>query len=233
MADTFGLNAPQKMAKSSRQLWTAQILEGGAGKNPARAKGAWTSESIDAAAARSSAYTRRKIDDAARAIGGEQIRGVVLGIDPSLRGTGLAAIEALGGGKMRYVDSETVRNPPSLSMAECIARIFERTLRMIDEYSPDWVSIEQSVYVQNFKTAMILGSARGAAIAAAAHRRREVYEYPPLRIKQAVIGYGRASKEQVGRSVMALLQMGEILPPDESDAGAAAITHIFTHKIRI
>ena len=171
--------------------------------------------------------------DAARAIGGEQIRGVVLGIDPSLRGTGLAAIEALGGGKMRYVDSETVRNPPSLSMAECIARIFERTLRMIDEYSPDWVSIEQSVYVQNFKTAMILGSARGAAIAAAAHRRREVYEYPPLRIKQAVIGYGRASKEQVGRSVMALLQMGEILPPDESDAGAAAITHIFTHKIRI
>lgn len=232
MADTFGLNAPQKMAKSSRQLWTAQILEGGAGKNPARAKGAWTSESLDAAA-RSSAYMRRKIDDAARAIGGEQIRGVVLGIDPSLRGTGLAAIEALGGGKMRYVDSETVRNPPSLSMAECIARIFERTLRMIDEYSPDWVSIEQSVYVQNFKTAMILGSARGAAIAAAAHRRREVYEYPPLRIKQAVIGYGRASKEQVGRSVMALLQMGEILPPDESDAGAAAITHIFTHKIRI
>ena len=48
-----------------------------------------------------------------------------------------------------------------------------------------------------------------------------------------MIGYGRASKEQVGRSVMALLNMGETLPPDESDAGAAAITHIFTHKIRI
>ncbi len=220
------------MAKSSRQLWTAQILEGSSAKSRSKS-GAWTSEAADAISARSSAYMRRKIDAAAHAIGGEQICGMVLGIDPSLRGTGLAVIEALGGGKMRYVESETVRNHPSLSMAECIAAIFERTLRMIDLYSPDWVSIEQSVYVQNFKTAMILGSARGAAIAAAAYRRREVYEYPPLRIKQAVIGYGRASKEQVGRSVMAFLQMQNILPPDESDASAAAITHIFTHKIRV
>lgn len=220
------------MAKSSRQLWTAQILEGSSAKSRSKS-GAWTSEAADAISARSSAYMRRKIDAAAHAIGGEQICGMVLGIDPSLRGTGLAVIEALGGGKMRYVESETVRNHPSLSMAECIAAIFERTLRMIDLYSPDWVSIEQSVYVQNFKTAMILGSARGAAIAAAAHRRRGVYEYPPLRIKQAVIGYGRASKEQVGRSVMAFLQMQNILPPDESDASAAAITHIFTHKIRV
>ena len=219
------------MAKSSRQLWTAQILEGSSAKSRSKS-GAWTSEAADAISARSSAYMRRKIDAAAHAICGEQICGMVLGIDPSLRGTGLAVIEALGGGKMRYVESETVRNHPSLSMAECIAAIFERTLRMIDLYSPDWVSIEQSVYVQNFKTAMILGSARGAAIAAA-HRRREVYEYPPLRIKQAVIGYGRASKEQVGRSVMAFLQMQNILPPDESDASAAAITHIFTHKIRV
>ena len=211
------------MAKSSRQLWTAQILEGSSAKSRSKS-GAWTSEAADAISARSSAYMRRKIDAAAHAIGGEQICGMVLGIDPSLRGTGLAVIEALGGGKMRYVESETVRNHPSLSMAECIAAIFERTLRMIDLYSPDWVSIEQSVYVQNFKTAMILGSA---------HRRREVYEYPPLRIKQAVIGYGRASKEQVGRSVMAFLQMQNILPPDESDASAAAITHIFTHKIRV
>ena len=220
------------MAKSSRQLWTAQILEGSSAKSRSKS-GAWTSEAAGAISARSSAYMRRKIDAAAHAIGGEQICGMVLGIDPSLRGTGLAVIEALGGGKMRYVESETVRNHPSLSMAECIAAIFERTLRMIDLYSPDWVSIEQSVYVQNFKTAMILGSARGAAIAAAAYRRREVYEYPPLRIKQAVIGYGRASKEQVGRSVMAFLQMQNILPPDESDASAAAITHIFTHKIRV
>lgn len=219
------------MAKSSRQLWTTQILEGGGRKNaPVPRSGAWTSDDIDA---RSSAYMRKKVDEAAQSIGGVQIRGTILGIDPSLRGTGLATIEALGGGRMKYVESETVKNPPALSMAECIAQIFERTLRMIDLYQPDWVSLEQSVYVQNFKTAMILGSARGAAIAAAAYRRREVYEYPPLRIKQAVIGYGRASKEQVGRSVMALLGMKEILPPDESDASAAAITHIYTHKIKI
>ena len=224
------------MAKSSRQLWTSQILDGsaaGGGKAnaPRRNSGAWTSEAVDAAAARASKYMDRKLGERAMSIGGEQIRGVILGIDPSLRGTGLATIEALGGGRMRYIASETIKNPPALSMSECIARIFEHTLAMIDAYNPDWVALEQSVYVQNFKTAMILGSARGAAMAAAAYRRRDVYEYPPLRIKQAVIGYGRASKEQVGRSVKAFLNMEKILPPDESDASAAAITHIFTHKI--
>lgn len=223
------------MAKSSRQLWTSQILDGsaaGGGKAnaPRRNSGAWTSEAVDAAA-RASKYMDRKLGERAMSIGGEQIRGVILGIDPSLRGTGLATIEALGGGRMCYIASETIKNPPALSMSECIARIFEHTLAMIDAYNPDWVALEQSVYVQNFKTAMILGSARGAAMAAAAYRRREVYEYPPLRIKQAVIGYGRASKEQVGRSVKAFLNMEQILPPDESDASAAAITHIFTHKI--
>lgn len=223
------------MAKSSRQLWTSQILDGsaaGGGKAnaPRRNSGAWTSEAVDAAA-RASKYMDRKLGERAMSIGGEQICGVILGIDPSLRGTGLATIEALGGGRMRYIASETIKNPPALSMSECIARIFEHTLAMIDAYNPDWVALEQSVYVQNFKTAMILGSARGAAMAAAAYRRREVYEYPPLRIKQAVIGYGRASKEQVGRSVKAFLNMEKILPPDESDASAAAITHIFTHKI--
>ena len=218
------------MAKSSRQLWTAQILEGSSAKSRSKS-GAWTSEAADAISARSSAYMRRKIDAAAHAIGGEQICGMVLGIDPSLRGTGLAVIEALGGGKMRYVESETVRNHPSLSMAECIAAIFERTLRMIDLYSPDWVSIEQSVYVQNFRTALILGSSRGAAIAAAAAKRLEVFEYPPLRIKQAVIGYGRASKEQIARSVAALVSNAPVLPSDEADAAGAALTHIFTHKV--
>ena len=219
------------MAKSSRQLWTAQILEGSSEKSRSKG-GTWTSEAAGAVSARSSAYMRRKIDAAAHAIGGEQICGMVLGIDPSLRGTGLAVIEALGGGKMRYVESETVRNHPSLSMAECIAAIFERTLRMIDLHSPDWVSIEQSVYVQNFKTAMILGSARGAAIAAAAHRRRATFWTTwPARWRCPATRWRAPSTP--GTLRMAFLQMQNILPQDESDASAAAITHIFTHKIRV
>lgn len=77
---------------------------------------------------------------------------------------------------------------------------------------------------------MTLGSSRGAVLAAAACAKLKVFEYPPLRIKQAVIGYGRASKEQVARSVAVMVLGAGILPPDESDASAAALTHIFTHK---
>ena len=159
------------------------------------------------------------------------MRGIVLGIDPSLRGTGLTVIESLGDGSLRYVESKTVKNNPSLTMPECLARILAETTAMIARNKPSCVAIEQSVYVQNFRTALILGSSRGAAIAAAASQNLEVFEYPPLRIKQAVIGYGRASKEQVARSVAGIVAGAPILPSDEADAAGAAIAHIFTHKV--
>ena len=116
-------------------------------------------------------------------------------------------------------------------MPECLARILAETTAMIARNKPSCVAIEQSVYVQNFRTALILGSSRGAAIAAAASQNLEVFEYPPLRIKQAVIGYGRASKEQVARSVAGIVAGAPILPSDEADAAGAAIAHIFTHKV--
>lgn len=212
------------MAKSGRALWTAAIKEGKK-SSPAGASER-TEKSADSRARKKRLETERKLR-------GRQMCGRVLGIDPSLRGTGLAVLEAREDGTLAYIESLTVKNRPTLSMPECLARILEETDGIIRRNKPDCVAIEQSVYVQNFRTALILGSSRGAAIAAAAAKRLEVFEYPPLRIKQAVIGYGRASKEQVGRSVMAFLQMQNILPPDESDASAAAITHIFTHKIRV
>ncbi len=162
--------------------------------------------------------------------GREQLCGKVLGIDPSLRGTGLAVIESTPDGSLRYVDSITVRNSPRMTMPQCLARIFLETQLMIRTHKPVCAAIEQCVYVQNYKTALILGSSRGAAIAALAGEGLEVFDYPPLRIKQAVIGYGRASKEQVAKSVAALVDKAGILPSDEADAAGAAIAHIFTHK---
>jgi crossover junction endodeoxyribonuclease RuvC len=84
--------------------------------------------------------------------------------------------------------------------------------------------------VQNFQTAQILGAARGAAIAAAALREVPVFEYPPLRVKQAVVGLGRASKEQVARTVMALLGHSRTLAVDEADAAGVALCHAFTWR---
>jgi crossover junction endodeoxyribonuclease RuvC len=92
------------------------------------------------------------------------------------------------------------------------------------------VALEQTIYVQNFQTAQILGAARGAAIAAAAIRDLPVFEYPPMRMKQAVAGSGRASKEQLARTVMAILGHGRMLAFDEADAAGIALCHAFTWR---
>ena len=92
------------------------------------------------------------------------------------------------------------------------------------------MAVEQTIYVQNFQTAQILGAVRGAVIAAAAVRGFPVFEYPPLRIKQAVVGYGRASKEQLARTVVQLLGHEKELDFDEADAAGTALCHAMTWK---
>jgi crossover junction endodeoxyribonuclease RuvC len=106
-------------------------------------------------------------------------------------------------------------------MAVALGEIHRAVSDFLDGTSVRHVALEQTIFVQNFQTAQILGAARGAAIAAVALRDRPVFEYPPLRVKQAVVGAGRASKEQMARSVMALLGHGRTLAPDEADAAAS------------
>lgn len=154
--------------------------------------------------------------------------GTILGIDPSLRGTGLAVLafsDARGG---RYICSETVSPPKGVDLPACLGCIAAAVERLIQQHQPDVIAIEETIYVQNLRTAQKLGAARGAAIGQAALRGLPVFEYPPLRIKQAVVGYGRASKEQVSRQMSALLGLGEHLPFDEADAAAVALCHAQT-----
>ena len=113
-------------------------------------------------------------------------------------------------------------------MPECLAEIYKATSRAIDEFNVGLVALEQTIYVQNLQTAQILGAARGAAIAAAAVLGKPVFEYPPLRIKQAVVGYGRASKHQMAQTVKQLLNLTDALAFDEADAAGAALCHAFT-----
>lgn len=156
--------------------------------------------------------------------------GRVLGVDPSLRGTGLAVIEFAAGRPAVLLGCRTVRVAPRHSMAYCLGEIHRAIAEFLAEYEPRHVALEQTIYVQNVQTAQVLGAARGAAIAAAALRGKDVYEYPPLRVKQAVVGEGRASKEQVARTVMALLGHGRPLALDESDAAGVALCHAFTWR---
>jgi len=157
-------------------------------------------------------------------------RGVVLGIDPSLRGTGLALIEFLPGRPSVLLHSRTVRLKTTASMADCLGEIYRSVETIAKGYIVDHVALEQTIYVQNFQTAQILGAARGAAIAAASVAEKPVFEYAPLRVKQAVVGMGRASKEQMARTVMSMLGHGRTLALDEADAAGVAICHALTHR---
>ncbi len=195
------------MAKSSvRALWKAK-LEGSGGNSSRERTRAW------------------EYDGRRRPFG-----GVVLGVDPSLRGTGLAVIELSGKGGAVLLHSTTVRMPRTASMTDCLGAIFRGVAGCCETYDILHLSLEQTIFVQNFQTAQILGAARGAAMAAASLANKPVFEYAPLRIKQAVVGTGRASKEQVARSVMGLLGHGAILGADEADAAGAALCHAFTYR---
>lgn len=158
----------------------------------------------------------------------DAFKGIVLGIDPSLRGTGLAVVRMESARKAVLIASETVNPPKKVGLPECLGCIAEAVERLISTHSPAVVAIEETIYVQNLRTAQKLGAARGAAIGQAALRGIPVFEYPPLRIKQAVVGYGRASKEQVTKQMSALLGLKQELPFDEADAAAAALCHAWT-----
>lgn len=180
------------------------------------------------------APTPRVAGEAGVAQGGVRHRtafaGVVLGIDPSLRGTGLALMEFTPGRTPLLLRTRTVRVPPRDPMPVALAEIHRAVAAMLEGAGVRHVALEQTIYVQNFQTAQILGAARGAAIAAAALRDLPIFEYPPLRVKQAVVGAGRASKDQMARTVMALLGQGRPLGFDEADAAGVALCHAFTWR---
>jgi crossover junction endodeoxyribonuclease RuvC len=156
--------------------------------------------------------------------------GRVLGIDPSLRGTGLALLEFAANRTPVLLRYQTVKVPARRKLPEALAEIHRAVAAILEGAGVRHVALEQTIYVQNFQTAQILGAARGAAITAAALGGIAVFEYPPLRVKQAVVGAGRASKEQMARTVMALLGHSRALAFDEADAAGVALCHAFTWR---
>ncbi len=195
---------------TSREMWTAKLTGKPVAGRPAKGTGHAASAEIPL----------RK-----------SFAGVVLGIDPSLRGTGLALVEFREGRGPVLLRCATVRVPARRPMAVALAEIHRAVAGFLDGAAGvRHVALEQTIYVQNFQTAQILGAARGAAIAAAALQGLPVFEYPPLRVKQAVVGNGRASKEQLSRTVAALLGGDRARTFDEADAAGVALCHAFTWR---
>jgi len=110
-----------------------------------------------------------------------------------------------------------------------LAKIFDRLNALIQEYGPDDVAIEDIFYAVNVKSALKLGQVRGVAMLAASSAGLKVAEYAPLSIKSAVVGYGRAEKQQVQQMVTRLLKLRDVPEsPDAADALAIAICHLHT-----
>jgi crossover junction endodeoxyribonuclease RuvC len=152
----------------------------------------------------------------------------VLGIDPGSAATGFGVVDG-NSRRVRLVECGVIRPTRGADLADRLLEIHDGILSVIDRAAPECMAVEGVFYRENPRTAVILAHARGVALLAGAGSGLLVAEYPPAEIKKAVVGTGRATKDQVGWMVQKLLGLSE--PPRPSDAAdgcAAAICHILT-----
>jgi len=148
----------------------------------------------------------------------------ILGIDPGLRITGFGVIDRRGS-KLAYVASGCIKTNDANSLPERIKTILDGIAEIIALHQPQQAAVEKVFVNVNPQSTLLLGQARGAAIAALVTTGLPVAEYTALQVKQAVVGHGKAAKEQVQQMVMRLLQLPGTPSPDAADALACAICH--------
>lgn len=151
-----------------------------------------------------------------------------LGVDPGSRYTGYGVVEG-DGHCVKHVMNGIVRLSPSRSLPERLGIIYQRISSLILETQPTCLAVEDVFFAKNVKSALGLGQARGAAILAAVNAGVPVFEYSALQVKQAVVGYGKADKDQVLQMIQTLFRLTEPLNPNAADALAIAICHHHTH----
>ena len=155
----------------------------------------------------------------------------ILGIDPGLGTTGYGIISNINN-EMGLVDFGTIKTSPKDSLSKRLKIIFDDISALIIKYKPSIFSIEEIFYSNNVKSSLLLGHARGVAIAAAATNNIIVYEYSAKKIKQSLTGNGNAHKEQVKFMVKNLLKLQEAPKSnDASDALAIGLCYTFQNKL--
>jgi crossover junction endodeoxyribonuclease RuvC len=154
----------------------------------------------------------------------------ILGIDPGIGRTGWGVIR-IESGELRVEKYGCIETSMELPLEQRLLVVHEEISRIINDFSPNALAIEELFFNTNAKTALVVGQARGVVLLAAAQHAIPVSVYTPLQVKIAVTGYGRAEKGQVGQMVKTLLKLSSIPKPDDtSDALAIAITHAFSYK---
>lgn len=156
---------------------------------------------------------------------------IIMGVDPGTAITGYGVIEYVGN-KFNLLEYGVVRSSKEIAVAERLQIVFNGINQIIDKYQPEHFVIEELFFNKNTKTALAVGQARGVIILAACLKGLPVYEYTPLQVKQAVVGYGRAEKQQVQFMVKAIMNLQEIPKPDDAaDALAIGICHANSFRV--
>ncbi len=153
----------------------------------------------------------------------------ILGIDPGTGILGFGVIELDSNKKAKLVDGGVIKTPVNHPDAERLLIIYDELKQMIEELKPSVLAVEKLFFAQNVTTAMTVAQARGVVLLLGQQHNLELYEYTPLQIKQALTGYGRATKQQMQEMVRVILGLKTIPQPDDcADALACAICHSMT-----
>ena len=146
----------------------------------------------------------------------------ILGLDPSLRGTGYGVIQ-LAKPHPRTLSHGVISCPLKWERSRCPAKIVQQLREVLQRQHPAVCVVEGLFYAQNLQTALVMGEARGAALATIAEAGLEIYELAPRKVKQAIVGYGAAQKLAVAKMVQRMLCLSEPPAPDAADALALAL----------
>lgn len=149
----------------------------------------------------------------------------ILGIDPGTLRLGYGLVERIGPAVVRYVECGVITASPRHARVERLLEIGRGLRELVLELRPDTMAMEEAFFGKNVQSALALGEARGIAMLIAAEAGVMVCGYSPATVKKAVVGHGRASKDQIGYLVRATLKMRRAPPADAADALAIAICH--------
>jgi crossover junction endodeoxyribonuclease RuvC len=156
---------------------------------------------------------------------------LALGIDPGTATTGYGLVRLTEEGELQAITFGVILTPPKTPDHERLKLLYDDVNELFTVHQPDSCAVEKLFFQRNVSTALAVGQARGIVLLAAAQAGREVAEYTPNEVKQAVAGYGSADKRQVQEMVRTLLHLPEIPKPDDAaDALAVAITHLHTRR---
>jgi len=153
-----------------------------------------------------------------------RVTQIILGVDPSVRGTGYGIIR-VEKNNLSALAQGTITCPKDWERSRCLAKITQTLRDIVREHQPTVCVVEGLFFAQNLKTAIIMGEARGAAMATIAEAGLDIYEIATRKVKLAIVGYGAAQKLAVAKMVQRMLNLAELPAPDAADALALALTH--------